>query len=63
MIINTPIETILLDIENELWVEVGETLVYIKKSPYGINVSLYKSGDECTELASFTYPLTNPALF
>ncbi len=46
MIINTPIEIIFLDIENELWVGVGDMLVYIKKSPQHISVSLHEAGEE-----------------
>jgi len=59
MIINTPIEVISLDIESELWVCVAGLLIYIKRHPNRLSVSLYKAGEECLELESLTYPLAN----
>ena len=59
MIINTPIEVISLDVESELWVCVAGLLIYIKRCPDKISVSLYRVGEECTELESFVYPLEN----
>jgi len=59
MIINTSVEIISLDTENELWVSVAGMLIYIKRFPNKISVSLHKVGEEYTELESFVYLLEN----